>query len=174
MRRGGRAELSNECENLHRAGGDADERHRLCARCVDALDALEKETPHCGPPEVLVPTRNPEWFRFAVDSQNGTQRTSTMPSLTFPFPVAPPSVRFSGDGSLLFVCTADSATLVWDLRALRRELETLGLDWDQLPFPPAPPVRERRLEVIVQGADPGAHEQSHLLPENAVSTRPGK
>ncbi len=41
------------------------------------------------------------------------------------------AVRFSPDGSRLVVSTRDGpAVHVWDLRAIRRHLADLGLDWD--------------------------------------------
>jgi WD40 repeat protein len=46
---------------------------------------------------------------------------------------------FSSDGSLLVVVGRDTHTLLlWDLRALREELAARGMDWDRLPYPPAP------------------------------------
>jgi hypothetical protein len=33
--------------------------------------------------------------------------------------------------------TGDHAILLWDLRLLRRQLRTLGLDWERPPYPPA-------------------------------------
>jgi WD40 repeat protein len=47
-------------------------------------------------------------------------------------------VSFSPDGTQLVTLSVVSAAFqVWDLRALRRELHELGLDWDALPFPEA-------------------------------------
>jgi WD40 repeat protein len=43
---------------------------------------------------------------------------------------------FSPGGTMLVVC--GSAMHAWDLRAVRRELRPLGLDWDLPPYPPDP------------------------------------
>jgi WD40 repeat protein len=51
------------------------------------------------------------------------------------------------DGTRLLALARDGLR-VWDLRAIRRELGTMGLDWDAPPFPPAPatePVTDLRL-----------------------------
>src|SRR5262249_55003140 len=46
---------------------------------------------------------------------------------------------FSPDGTRLVTFGIDWHSLqVWDSRALRAELATLGLDWEAPPFPPAP------------------------------------
>jgi WD40 repeat protein len=46
---------------------------------------------------------------------------------------------FSPDGTRLVTYGLDGHTLsVWDLRVLRNELAALGLDWNDLPYPPAP------------------------------------
>jgi serine/threonine protein kinase/WD40 repeat protein len=46
---------------------------------------------------------------------------------------------FSPDGTRLVTFGIDWHSLqVWDLRALRAELATLGLDWEAPPYPPAP------------------------------------
>ncbi len=45
---------------------------------------------------------------------------------------------FSADGSQLVHQSADHHQVhAWDLRALRRHLAELDLDWDAPPFPPA-------------------------------------
>jgi serine/threonine protein kinase/WD40 repeat protein len=46
---------------------------------------------------------------------------------------------FSPSGTQLVAVNPETETLViWDLRALRQELQRLGLDWDAPPYPPAP------------------------------------
>jgi WD40 repeat protein len=63
-------------------------------------------------------------------------------------------LHFSPDGTALLVQDRDHHGLrLWDLRELRRELAAVGLDWDRPPFPPAPAVDARPLEVEVVGAD---------------------
>ena len=48
---------------------------------------------------------------------------------------------FSPDGSRLVVTTNEPPCAhVWDLRAIRRHLVEMGLDWDQPPYPASPPA----------------------------------
>src|SRR5262249_13997918 len=48
---------------------------------------------------------------------------------------------FSPDGSRLVVTTNDGpAVHVWDLRAIRRRLAPMGLDWDAPPYPESDPA----------------------------------
>src|SRR5437773_1735233 len=58
------------------------------------------------------------------------------------------AATFTPDGTRLVAPSRDGLR-VWDLRAIRRELAALGLDWDAPPYPPddpaGPPVR---LEVV--------------------------
>jgi serine/threonine protein kinase/WD40 repeat protein/tetratricopeptide (TPR) repeat protein len=44
---------------------------------------------------------------------------------------------FTPDGSQLITSTQTGMIRIWDLRRLRRELEQIGLDWNQPPYPPA-------------------------------------
>src|SRR5207253_2431591 len=45
---------------------------------------------------------------------------------------------FSPDGTQLVTTNNDSGSIhIWDLRALRKELATMGLDWDAPPYPEA-------------------------------------
>ena len=59
-------------------------------------------------------------------------------------------LRFSADGSQLFVLDWDQQLQVWDLRRIRAELRKLNLDWSTLPIPaepasPSPRVRPLRI-----------------------------
>jgi tetratricopeptide (TPR) repeat protein len=68
-----------------------------------------------------------------IDTENGR----TLARLESPDLHAAGAASFSPDGSLLAVTTNDGpAVHVWDLRAIRRHLARLGLDWD------APPVAD--------------------------------
>jgi WD40 repeat protein len=60
--------------------------------------------------------------------------------------------RFTADGSRLIAPLLGDAPCVrvWDLRALRRGLEELGLDWDAPVYPPAPPPTVLPLRVEVR------------------------
>jgi serine/threonine protein kinase/WD40 repeat protein len=57
------------------------------------------------------------------------------------------SIAFSPDGAQMAVVVQWNAVLLWDLRAIRRQLAEIGLDWDLPPYPPAvvtpraPPLR---------------------------------
>jgi hypothetical protein len=48
-------------------------------------------------------------------------------------------LAFSPDGSRLGIACDSRLVQFWDLRALRRSLSALGLDWDQPPYGPATP-----------------------------------
>jgi serine/threonine protein kinase/WD40 repeat protein len=52
-------------------------------------------------------------------------------------------LSFSPDGTQLISSTQDSQSIhVWDLRAIRRQLAEMGLDWDLLPYPSLDNKRE--------------------------------
>jgi serine/threonine protein kinase/WD40 repeat protein len=78
---------------------------------------------------------------------------------------------FIPDGSMLVVTTDDGPTVhVWDLRAIRRRLVRMGLDWDAPPYsdvdpaaPSAPPIRQ--IEVI---------DFDHAIASGAVAAREGR
>jgi WD40 repeat protein/tetratricopeptide (TPR) repeat protein len=60
----------------------------------------------------------------------------TLARLESPDLCAMQSATFSADNSLLVVTTNDGpAVHVWDLRAIRRNLSEMDLDWDALPLP---------------------------------------
>ncbi len=46
---------------------------------------------------------------------------------------------FSPDGTRLIACTAQRTVVIWNLRRVRQQLQAMGLDWDQPPFPPENP-----------------------------------
>jgi len=65
-------------------------------------------------------------------------------------------VFFSPDGTHLVATHKDFQGLsVWDLRRIRQHLAGLGLDWDQLPYPPANPRTPTPLRVEVVKEGPG-------------------
>jgi serine/threonine protein kinase/WD40 repeat protein/tetratricopeptide (TPR) repeat protein len=65
---------------------------------------------------------------------------------------------FSADGSELIQYSANYGYLyAWDLRALRRHLADLGLDWKAPPYPPAPAVG-RRLPPVLTALRPNNPE----------------
>jgi hypothetical protein len=54
------------------------------------------------------------------------------------------TLRFSPDGTWLAVATGNHTIHVWNLRALRRGLAEIGLDWDLPAYPPAEVNRDLR------------------------------
>jgi WD40 repeat protein len=70
-------------------------------------------------------------------------------------PVAPEESRlfpqcFSPDGAELYLLGGESRAIhVWDLRAVRRRLKEMDLDWAQPEYPPAGPVAPEPLRVEV-------------------------
>jgi WD40 repeat protein len=59
-------------------------------------------------------------------------------------------LAFSRDGAQLAVACQLQPPQLWDLRAVRRQLAQIGLDWDQPPYPPAKewPATVPRLVVL--------------------------
>jgi eukaryotic-like serine/threonine-protein kinase len=63
---------------------------------------------------------------------------------------APAAMVFTPDGARLVTSSdVDRAIHVWDLRAIRKQLAALGLDWDAPPYPEAQPTAPLPLEVKV-------------------------
>ena len=68
----------------------------------------------------------------------------------------PRRICFSPDGAQLVLPSMDSPSTirVWDLRSIREQLVTMGLDWDLPPYPPAPEVEETEpLRIQVELGD---------------------
>jgi eukaryotic-like serine/threonine-protein kinase len=65
-------------------------------------------------------------------------------------------ISFSPDGSQLVTTNRDSPSIhVWDLRLIREQLATMGLDWELPAYAPAPKVDETQpLRVQVELNDP--------------------
>jgi WD40 repeat protein len=61
-------------------------------------------------------------------------------------------LRFCPDGSKLVGPADFQSVHLWDLRALRRELSAIGLDWDLPPYPPAPETTTGPIRIEI---DPG-------------------
>ena len=65
-------------------------------------------------------------------------------------PCAQDWATFSPDGSRLVVTTNDGpAVHVWDLRAIRKHLAGMGLDWDAPPYPEVDPALNAPLPPLV-------------------------
>jgi WD40 repeat protein len=88
-------------------------------------------------------------------------------SLAVPDPLRLFSLRFSGDGSQLVAGRDDQECHVWDLRAIRKQLAEMGLDWN-LPPLPAAAVPDSALSVKVDLGDLAAR------PDGRVSAVPKK
>jgi serine/threonine protein kinase/WD40 repeat protein len=74
-----------------------------------------------------------------------------------PRDVGPTDVGWSPDGTRLAVGSGNHTIHVWDLRAIRRGLAEVGLDWDLPPYPPADrtaPASPLRVEVQPAKAAP--------------------
>jgi WD40 repeat protein len=68
-----------------------------------------------------------------VDTRSGEE----IARLTAPNELPISWLCFSSDGSQLAVATEKQAIQIWDLRAIRRQLARIGLDWGLPPYPPA-------------------------------------
>ena len=84
----------------------------------------------------------------------GTETGSNGRAARKPRPAPVQSATFSPDGTRLVVTTNDGpAVHVWDLRAIRRNLAEMGLDWDAPAYPATDPAAETApplpLKVVV-------------------------
>ncbi len=57
---------------------------------------------------------------------------------------------FYSDGTQLVVSSERSSIHIWDLRALREQLASMGLDWDLPAYPPPYPAGKKLLQVRVE------------------------
>jgi serine/threonine protein kinase/WD40 repeat protein len=61
-------------------------------------------------------------------------------------------MAFASDGTKLIVVSIYAAAIhLWDLRAMRSRLKTIGLDWDWPEFPPPKNTQESRLSAAGRG-----------------------
>jgi WD40 repeat protein len=89
-------------------------------------------------------------------------------------PVNAAPLVFSPDGTKLLASTNQKTLLVWDLRRIRDQLVSMGLDWDAPPYPvasaaseasgPVPPPRPVR--VIGEVIEPQARRAAELAEMN--------
>jgi tetratricopeptide (TPR) repeat protein/WD40 repeat protein len=89
-------------------------------------------------------------------------------------PVNPTPLVFSPDGTKLVARTPRETVLVWDLRRIREQLVTMGLDWDNPPYPavpaasaasgPVPPPRPVR--VVGEVLEPEVRRAGELAAMN--------
>jgi serine/threonine protein kinase/WD40 repeat protein/tetratricopeptide (TPR) repeat protein len=76
-------------------------------------------------------------------------------------PLSATPLAFSADGTHLAASTNQRTVLLWDLRAIRKELAEMGLDWAQPTYLPAEPASSpRTLAVKVDLGDLLVHQKS--------------
>ena len=74
--------------------------------------------------------------------------------------------RFSPDATLLATTTGNYTVHLWDLRAIRRQLAEIGLDWDLPAYPPATPKSDARaLRVELEAARAPRKEEKSRPPK---------
>jgi serine/threonine protein kinase/WD40 repeat protein len=67
------------------------------------------------------------------------------------------AVAFSTDGTRLIATGEDSKLIhTWDLRAIRRHLAAMGLDWDAPPYPEPAPASHDAPPLTLTSPDPGS------------------
>ena len=104
-------------------------------------------------------------------AEAATGRTIAHLSTLQPLAAAP--WAFSSDGTRLIASTCQKIAVIWDLRRIRQRLQTMGLDWDQPPFPPEdhPPgaaLRSvRSIRVIGEALEPAARRAAELAAVDA-------
>ncbi|MFO0798544.1 MAG: protein kinase [Gemmataceae bacterium] len=101
-------------------------------------------------------TVSPDSSVIAVDAGDGvvvlldSTGEKELARLTDPNQHGVTGLQFTPDGSrLITVSVYGRALHVWDLRLIRERLKELDLDWDQPPYPPAPPV-DRLMPLTVE------------------------
>jgi tetratricopeptide (TPR) repeat protein len=72
-----------------------------------------------------------------ADSATGREHVR----LTTLRPIEPMPLAFSPDGTKLVAGTTQNTALVWDLRRIRDQLASRGLDWHAAPYPASPAIR---------------------------------
>jgi serine/threonine protein kinase/WD40 repeat protein/Flp pilus assembly protein TadD len=80
-------------------------------------------------------------------------------TLSAPDPQIIWDLAFSQDGSLLAVATVNQVIQLWDLRRVRRQLATIGLDWDSPTYPTPSETGEQIEPVRVTVVNPDPNEE---------------
>ena len=108
---------------------------------------------------------SPDGRLFAVGLIGGIVRLiesdtgRVVANLEAPHPFYASDATFSADGSRLILPSGTSrATYVWDLRSVRRQLATMGLDWEWPPF--TEPMSASDLAPLRVVVDHGGHDFS--------------
>jgi WD40 repeat protein len=88
----------------------------------------------------------------------GPETGDEIATLTPPNPGLVSALCFSGDGSRLAVATENNPVFVWDLRAIRRGLREMELDWDLPDYPAEAKGSDRPVVNVLggQAVGPGA------------------
>ena len=80
---------------------------------------------------------------------------------------------FSSDGGTLAAFSFGMGyVLTWDLHAIRRQLRSMGLDWDDTPIPDLPPGPFRYPESLVVAISARAHQPAQLPMASASAADP--
>ncbi|HKM54113.1 MAG TPA: hypothetical protein VJY33_11950, partial [Isosphaeraceae bacterium] len=93
-------------------------------------------------------------------------------------PLKQTPLAFSPDGTRLIASTNRKTALLYDLRRIREQLQTMDLDWDQPPFPEEPkapipaPVRSIRVVGEVQEPQGLADELPSRLADEVLAGGP--
>jgi serine/threonine protein kinase/WD40 repeat protein len=96
-----------------------------------------------------------------IDPATGDELTT----LEAPHEATIVTLAFSRDGAMLAAGTKNGFIHLWDLRELRRELATLGLDWNLPPYPEPPRGRATKLRsttVLLGELAPKAKSKASL------------
>jgi serine/threonine protein kinase/WD40 repeat protein/Flp pilus assembly protein TadD len=89
-------------------------------------------------------------------------------------PVTPTPIAFSPDGTKLIASTNQKTALLWDLRRIREQLASTGLDWDAPPYPTASAANDaagslppsRPVRVVGEVLEPQARRAAELTELN--------
>ena len=89
--------------------------------------------------------------------------------LTGPDPIRLSPACFTPDGAQLITRGSETQAIhIFDLRAIRRQLAEMGLDWNLLPYPPVDNKKVAPLRVIV---DPGKPAPAPKPPEQSATDK---
>ena len=125
-------------------------------RLWDAATAAPVTTP--SPVAGHAGAFTPDGRRFAANASVGVVRLldaadgRPLADLELPVSAGVMSLAFSPAGDKLAVGTQEQLAAVWDLAAVRRTLDRIGLDWDDGPVPPPPPAGPLPLVELVGAA----------------------
>ena len=73
-------------------------------------------------------------------------------------------IAFNSDGTMLAATPDKRSMFVWDLRAIRRELAAIGLDWDLPPYPPAEDPQTGPLKIEIDPGSSGVKQPAEVAP----------